>query len=118
MIVWKDPSTPRIIGQRPGAPAIPNYQIRYYLAGLERPHFVLQNARFKFVGRGAPELDRWVRFEIPVKEDFRQLWGVVPSGYEYLRVLFEARWDDKPAGAGVRADVYYDDLYLGPAKAE
>jgi hypothetical protein len=25
-------------------------------------------------------------------------------------VLFEARWDDMPAGSSVKSDVYYDDL--------
>ena len=50
-----------------------------------------------------------------IREDFEELWGHVPSDFSSLRVLFEARWDAKPEGAGVRAEVWYDDLALhGP----
>jgi hypothetical protein len=90
-----------------------NYQIRFYLAGLDEPPFLLRNARVAFVGRGGPELGRWTYFEIPLRAEFERLWGVVPSGYEKLRVLFEARWDGRPPGSRVEADVAFDDLFLG-----
>jgi hypothetical protein len=54
----------------------------------------------------------WTHFEVPLRADFERLWGVVPEGYDWLDILFEARWDHMPRGTGVRADVYYDDLYL------
>jgi hypothetical protein len=116
VIVWDDPATAELVGVPSQGPSpIRNYQLRYYLAGLQEPPFRLRNARLAFVEKGPPRAGEWVRFELPLREDFRRLWGRVPSGYSSLRVLFEARWDGKPAGAGVRADVWYDDLYLGPS---
>jgi len=38
-----------------------------------------------------------------------------PEGFSKIRVLFEVRFDDKEAGAPAAAEVYYDDLYMGPA---
>lgn len=111
VIVWDDPKCQELTGI-PATQPIKNYQIRYYLGGIDEPPFVLANARYKFIAKGAPPRDRWVRFEIPIKEDFRELWGHEPSGFSSLRVLFEARWDGKPEGTGVRADVWYDDLAL------
>lgn len=116
VIVWDDPKTTELVGVRGGA-AIKNYQLRYYMAGVDQPPFLLANAKYKFVGKGPPQRERWVRFELPLRADFQELWGHVPSEYSSLRVLFEARWDDKPEGAGVRADVWYDDLSLEPAAA-
>ena len=44
------------------------------------------------------------------------MWGAVPEGFDKMRVLFEVRYDEKQAGATpAEADVYYDDLYMGPA---
>lgn len=117
VIVWGDPRAPALAGVEDVAPDLTNYQIRYYLAGLDEPPFRLRNARYRFVTRGDPPLNQWIRFDIDVKRDFEELWGVVPEGYEYVRVLFEARWDNKPDGSAVHADVYYDDLYLGPREA-
>ena len=56
-------------------------------------------------------------FETNIKEDFLEKWKAVPEGYSKIRVLFEARYDDKEAGIASEADVYYDDLYMGPADA-
>jgi hypothetical protein len=112
VIVWDDPRTASIVrSERPTA-RLRNYQIRYYLAGLEEAPFQLLNARLEFVAKGPPKLGVWTHFELPLRADFERLWGVVPEGYDRLRILFEARWDNLPGGAGVRADVYYDDLYL------
>ena len=91
-----------------------NYQLRYYLVGLEQAPFDVENARSQFIVKGSPVLDEWVRFEIPLRADFERLWGQ-PQQYHQLDLLFEARWDHKPEGSAVHADVYYDDLYLGPA---
>ena len=94
----------------------PNHQIRYLLAGIDSPPFSLANAHFVFLSREDPPVDEWVRFERNVREDFENLWGVVPEGFDYIRVLFEVRYDDKAVGEGpLGADVYYDDLYFGPA---
>jgi hypothetical protein len=57
-----------------------------------------------------------VPFQANIREDFERLWGEAPEGYDKIRVLFEVRWDDKAAGDGApQADVFYDDLYVGPA---
>lgn len=116
VIIWGDPRASALIGQPAGQKPITNYQIRFYLAGLVEPAFRLSNARLDFVTKGEPKQDEWVRFEIPVKEKFQQLWGTIPADYEFIRILFEARWDNKAAGTAVSADVTYDDLYFGYGK--
>ncbi len=93
-----------------------NHQIRYLLAGTDSPPFVISNAHFVFVGRDDPPVGKWVHFERNVREDFQNLWGAVPQGFEFIRVLFEVRYDNKKVGEGpIAADAYYDDLYFGPA---
>lgn len=96
----------------------PNYQIRYILAGIDEPPFDITNARFIFVGKDEPVEDQWVYFERSFREDFEEAWGDIPDSFTTIRILFEVRYDDKPAGSGeVKADVFYDDLYAGPAGA-
>jgi len=95
------------------APA--NQQIRYYLAGLDEPPFLLRNARVEFVAKGAPVLGEWQRFEVPLRADFQRLWGGDPQGLSKIDLLFEARWDNMPPRSSVRADVYFDDLFAGEA---
>lgn len=112
VIVWGDPRIRKLVGVAEDSP-LNNYQIRYYLAGLKQIAFRLSNAKLVFVKRGEPELGAWIRFDIPLKEDWMRLWGVVPEGYESIRVLFEARWDQKPAGKPVHAEITYDDLFFG-----
>jgi hypothetical protein len=57
-----------------------------------------------------------VPFQANVKEDFQRLWKLVPEDYGKLRLLFEVRWDAKtPSDGAPSGDVYYDDLYAGPA---
>jgi len=93
-----------------------NYQLRYLLAGADSPPFAIGNAKFVFVTRQDPPLDQWVPFEVHPRDDFAQQWGTVPVGFSKLRLLFEVRFDNKVAGQSPsEADVYYDDLYAGPA---
>ena len=113
VVVWGDPRAPEIVSPQAPDPRVENYQIRYYLAGIHEPPFTLSNARVKFLGKGPPRLGEWIYFEIPLRDDFRELWGTVPEDYAFVRVLFEGRWDNKPEGTRVRADVYFDDLFLG-----
>ena len=94
-------------------PDLANYQIRYYMAGLTEPYENLLNMRAKMVGVGPPELGKWVHFDFPVKADFQQLWGAVPADFDYVRIFFEARWEEKEEGAPVHAEFYYDDLFFG-----
>jgi hypothetical protein len=105
-IVW--------LGRPEGLPGRPvNHQLRYYLAGISEPPFLLANARVTFVSRGAPVMGKWCRFELPLRADFERLWGQLPEHIDKLDVLFEARWDNMPPHSAVRADVYYDDLFVG-----
>jgi len=96
----------------------PNHQIRYILAGIDRPPFAISNAKFIFVGTEEPAPDGWVYFERNVRQDFIDQWGAVPEGFSKIRVLFEVRYDGKEEGVtDPSADVFYDDLYLGSAAA-
>ena len=96
----------------------PNYQIRYLLAGIDQDPFAISNAKFVYLTKEDPPQGKWVYFERNLREDFQKLWGAVPEGFDCLRFLFEVRFDDKVSGDGpAEADVYYDDLYLGPAPA-
>jgi hypothetical protein len=93
-----------------------NHQIRYPLAGISAEPFSIGNAFFVFITKEEPRTGEWVYFERNIKEDFQQLWATVPEGFSKIRVLFEVRYDDKQAGpVPAEADVYYDDLYMGPA---
>jgi hypothetical protein len=93
----------------------PNYQMRYPLAGISEEPFPIANAFFKFLSRDDPRQGEWVYFEANIKDDFQQFWTAAPAGYSKIRVLFEVRYDDKGIGNAAEADVYYDDLYIGPA---
>lgn len=92
----------------------PNYQIRYPLAGIGKPPLQIANAHYLLVAGSEIREGRWVRFGLDLLADFQRQWGCVPKGFSKIRVLFEVRYDEKNARDGnVRADVYYDDLYLG-----
>ena len=101
----------------PGGGACPNYQIRYLLAGIDREPFPIANAKFVFISEDDPVEGQWVHFERNLRQDFAELWGGVPNGFTKIRVLFEVRYDGKqPTEGPLEADVYYDDLYMGPAR--
>jgi len=94
-----------------------NFQLRYLLAGIDTPPFSISNAKFVFVDREEPVEGEWIPINLNIREDFRERWGLVPEDVELLRLLFEVRYDAKAAGSGAaRGDVYYDDLYIGPAR--
>jgi len=104
VIVFGDPS------DRP----FPNYQIRYLLAGIDKPPLQIANARYLLVAGSEIREGRWVRFDLDLHADFQRQWGCVPKGFSKIRVLLEVRYDEKNARDGeLRADVYYDELYLG-----
>ena len=117
-IIWSDEAGVVINHGRPSTAAIQNYQLRFYLAGVQAPPFPLGNAKLVFVSKEAPRRGEWSYFEIPLREQFQRQWGLVPEHYDRLRVLCEARWDNRPPGSQVAADVYYDDLFLGYVDAK
>ncbi|MGQ9573354.1 MAG: hypothetical protein ACUVX1_02770 [Chloroflexota bacterium] len=93
-----------------------NHQIRYILAGINEEPFEIGNAHFVFISQDEPKQGEWVYFERNLAQDFEELWGAVPEGFDKMRILFEVRYDQKEAGdTPAEADVYYDDLYMGPA---
>ena len=98
----------------------PTMQIRYVLDGVTEQPYQLRNARYVFVRRRAyPETGTWIEFSLDVQEDFQRLWGQVPPDGTGIRIMFEARYDDKPAAGTIAADVYYDDLFVGiPTEAD
>ncbi len=94
---------------------VSNFQIRYPLAGISEDPFKIGNAKFVYIGTEEPQIGEWVYFERNIKQDYEQLWGSVPEGFAFMRILFEVRYDDKEIGSSAEAKVYYDDLYLGIA---
>jgi len=93
-----------------------NHQIRYPLAGISEEPFAIANAHFLFVTKEEPVTGRWVYFERNIREDFERLWGAVPEEFSKIRILFEVRYDDKAVGSALKGNVFYDDLYVGPAE--
>jgi len=99
-----------------GHPQFNNYQVRYILAGLTEPPYRMMNVKYLFAPDvpSEPPRNKWVHFDFPILEDFKKEWGMVPKGYEKINFFYEARFDTQPAeGQRVRADVYFDDLYVG-----
>lgn len=93
-----------------------NHQMRYPLAGISQPPFAIDNSGFVFLSKEEPRTGEWVYFERNIRQDFEGMWGAIPEGFSKIRVMFEVRYDGKVAGsAPAEADVYYDDLYMGPA---
>jgi len=105
-----------VFGAENRPPEFPNHQIRYLLSGISEEPFKINNAKFVFLTKEEPVQGEWIPFKVNVKQDFQDLWGAVPVNYERIRLLFEVRFDEKVPGVGTpEADVYYDDLYFGPA---
>lgn len=99
-----------------GHPQFKNYQVRYILAGVNSPPYEMRNVKYVILPQAKiePLQNKWVEFQVPVRGDFEKLWGVIPRGYDRIVFLFEARYDaGVKKDARVRADVYFDDLYVG-----
>lgn len=92
-----------------------NVQMRYMLAGVDEQPTNITNAGYAFVSREEPKVGEWVHFEVDVRQDFANVWGDAPRGFEDIRILFEVRWDNRQDSDGPSAaDAYYDGLYAGP----
>ncbi len=91
------------------------HQIRFPLAGAPRQPFSLTNAKWVFLSRDPPRTGKWVYFGYPVRQAFIDKWAKAPETWERIELFLEVRYDGKTAAnAGTSADVYFDDLYLGP----
>jgi len=113
-----DPRTPEIVqSANPDdpeiSPKLDNLQLRYELAGPSEAPEDGGNIKNRVIGAGPPAMGSWVHFDLPLKSDFQERWGTLPANYRALRVMFIVRWDDKPKGAALHADVYLDDLFFG-----
>lgn len=106
-----------------------NYQIAYTFAGIEQPPFRIDNRKFLFPRGelidlqgpdGNPVEGEWRRFDLNPRADFQKFWGVDPSDFEYLRVLYEVRYDGRQANLEppAHAVVHWDDLYFGDRRDE
>jgi hypothetical protein len=92
----------------------PTMQLRYILDGVTEQPYHMSNARYVFFHkRPQPQTGTWIDFQLDLTGDYRRLWGEVPPDGTGYRVLFEARYDDKPPGGTVTDDVWYDDLFVG-----
>jgi hypothetical protein len=95
---------------------LPNHQVHYILAGVVPEPGRETNIRNIYLGGEEPRQNQWIRFQGDLRRDFVDLWGEQPEGYELIRVIFEASFDDKEEDSTpVRGDIYVDDLYLGPS---
>ena len=110
-IVWGDPRTPEIVSPQRPPRRLRNYQLRYYLAGAERPAFRLLNGRVVFVSGEQPAPGEGTHFEVGLRGDLQRYWQVIPRDHDNITLLFEARWDDLEPGGSIAADVAFDDLY-------
>jgi hypothetical protein len=90
-----------------------NFQIRYILAGISEPPFRIDNAKYIFLHPQDPDQGAWIHFQVPVANDFKDKWGVVPESFDFIRLLCEVRYDDKAVAETPSADVYYDDMHMG-----
>ena len=93
----------------------PLVQVAYVLSGVDYPPLRISNRKFIFAGPKRPVEGKWIPFDFDLHADFQREWGAVPERYEWIRVLYEARFDNYQVGnkSELRATVYYDDLYLG-----
>jgi hypothetical protein len=92
-------------------------QIRMMITGMDEPSYRLSNARYYFADPRkpvTPPLSEWIYFQLAPRDWFLDAWGELPPAGSRLRVFYEARFDDRDPEEEVVAQVYYDDVYLGP----
>ena len=102
------------LGENAGMP-----QLRYLVTGEVRPPLSIGNAQYIFEPNHlteSPVMGEWLYLQFNPRRDFQEMWGYVPGSGHKLRVLFEARFDER-RGGDAYADVYYDHLYFGPRKS-
>jgi len=100
--------------ERPKGLTVPNYQVAITLAGVDEQPLHYMNRAFEIDGPLEPVEDEWVFFQYDLHELFDKHWGVLPTGYDYVRVFFEVRYDGRlTVDSACKANVYFDDLYIG-----
>jgi hypothetical protein len=96
------------------APEYVNLQLAYVLGGSDKPPFEITNRRFFFLGSREPKTDAWDFFQVEVARDFERAYGFRPASVSKIRILLEVRYDGNDGSKPAHANVYYDDVYLGP----
>jgi hypothetical protein len=112
VIIWEPRRT------KDAEPEFVNLQLAYVLGGVDRPPLQITNRRFVFLGPREPKTDVWDFFEVQVARDFERAYGFAPASFSKIRVLLEVRFEGNDGRTLARADVYYDDVYLGPHKRQ
>ncbi len=98
---------------------MPNFQVRFLLGGINYRPARMENVRYIHFSTDPPARGQWVPFAADLWEAFKSQWGYVPQDWDRLNVFFEVRYDDREKVTGpVRAEAFYDDLYLGQSLPE
>jgi hypothetical protein len=93
----------------------PNIQMRYVLGGVNSVPASVLNARWRFVGDEEPATGEWLHFEANLRNEMTEDWGTLPNEIDSFRLQFEVRYDDRnPDELDGTAQVYWDNVYLGP----
>jgi hypothetical protein len=92
---------------------LPVHEARFIIAGASREPFTLLDGQFIFLSRNQPAKGEWTYFSYPILEAIRKRLVWDPAGWESLELSLEVRYDEKPAGEVIGAEVYFDDVYLG-----
>lgn len=97
-------------------PTVPK-QIAWVLTGVLDPVWELPNRAFRIVGPAEPREGEWIPFDLEVRQAFLDHYGVVPTGFEELRLYLEVRFENRDPAIHplAAADVYFDDLSAGDA---
>lgn len=103
-----------IVWLKKPAAGINNFQVRFLLGGVPFRPTRMENVRYVHLAKEMPPRGAWTPFAVDLHAAFQSQWGYVPPEWERINVLFEARYDEREKpGAVIRAEVFYDDLYLG-----
>lgn len=93
----------------PGQP----HEVRF-LTGARIEPSLEPGVVYVFLSRDAPVVGKWTYFSYPVKTAFEH-FGALPAKWDSVDVSVGVRYDgQQPQDASSSADVFYDDLYLGP----
>ncbi|MEX2224969.1 MAG: hypothetical protein WEB52_00815 [Dehalococcoidia bacterium] len=90
------------------------HEVHFMLGGAAREPFTSPTEAFVFLSRDEPSTGQWTYFSYPVPEAIRSRLGWDPIGWEYLELSLAVRDREGAADGAAVADVYFDDLYLGP----
>lgn len=102
----------------PGGGPCPNYQLRYILGGVTSDPLTVENGHFVYLNEDEDvRTGEWISFQRNFAEDFEELWGSLPDEIDIVRVIVDVRYNERQESDGpIEAEVYFDDVYLGPGQ--